>query len=110
MELLGKSNEMKGGGGLWGELATNQHCIQGDVTEIWMNLLTLILPLMNVRKLFLPKMSNMKLKKDCALFFQVNLVFSFQIFLVLPLFAYRELYFKFLLLFLLMSSVHCPSN
>ena len=52
MELLGKSNEMKGGGGLWGELATNQHCIQGDVTEIWMNPLTLILPLMNVRKLF----------------------------------------------------------
>lgn len=51
MELLGKSNEMKGGG-LWGELATNQHCIQGDVTEIWMNLLTLILPLMNVRRLF----------------------------------------------------------
>ena len=102
MELLGKSIEMKGGGGLWGELATNQHCIQGDVTEIWMNLLTLILPLMNVRKLFLPKMSNMKLKKDCALFFQI--------FLVLPLFAYKELYFKFLLLFLLMSSVHCPSN
>ena len=61
------------GGGLWGELATNQHCIQGDVTEIWMNLLTLILPLMNVRKLFLPKMSNMKLKEDCALFFQVQL-------------------------------------
>ena len=109
MELLGKSNEMKGGG-LWGELATNQHCIQGDVTEIWMNPLTLILPLMSVRKLFLPKMSNMKLKKDCALFFQVNLVFSFQIFLVLPLFAYKELYFKFLLLFLHMSSVHCPSN
>ena len=51
MELLEKSNEMKGGG-LWGELATNQHCIQGDVTEIWMNLLTLILPLMNVRRLF----------------------------------------------------------
>ena len=53
MELLGKSNEMKGGGvWLWGELAMNQHCIQGDVTEIWMNLLTLILPLMNVRRLF----------------------------------------------------------
>lgn len=51
MELLGKSSEMKGGG-LWGEIATNQHCIQGDVTEIWMNLLTLILPLMNVRRLF----------------------------------------------------------
>lgn len=30
----------------------NQHYIQGDVTEIWMNLLTLILPLMNVRRLF----------------------------------------------------------
>ena len=53
MELLGKSNEMKGGGvWFWGELAMNQHCIQGDVTEIWMNLLTLILPLMNVRRLF----------------------------------------------------------
>ena len=34
MELLGKSNEMKGGVWLWGEPAMNQHCIQGDVTEI----------------------------------------------------------------------------